>query len=158
MMCLITPSERGRARSATTLSPHCAPPPHCAAAPLVWCFLRLTARLMPPAWCVSSHLLREAMHAVSPLCHHTVTSLRSVTTLRGCAAGMVFPAPDGAFHASGMVCLITPSERDRVRSAITLPPHYALPPHCAAAPLVWCFLRLTARFMPPAWCVSSHIP
>jgi len=162
-----------------------------AAAPLVWCFLRLTARFMP-RHDASHHTFRERTctqchHTVTTLrmgllapdgashasgmvclitpserpcsqCHHTVTTLRSATTLRGCTAGVVFPAPGGASHASGMMRLITPSERGRARSATTLSLHCALPPHCAAAPLVWCFLRLTARFMPPAWWVSSHLP
>ena len=36
-------------------------------------------------------------------CVPSATTLRSTTTLRGCAAGMVLPAPGGASHASGMM-------------------------------------------------------
>ena len=62
----------------------------------------------------ASREMRQTMLSSDEMSHISDMHERyglSATTLRGCAAGMVFPTPGGASHASGMMRLITPSER-----------------------------------------------
>ena len=113
--------------------------PHCAM--LVWCYLRLTARYMPPAWCpcdtvhylmryfyheedtcywhpLSSHRLGEATRMQCNK-HHTSRKAQCGVSTRGAQCSVVREPIDTVWRCSSAICISKRWDIDRPHFTLT---------------------------------------